>query len=365
MTESRLQNSLIILRNAVLALSIFCSSSILIKKTLFLYQKEIPYIPLVSEKMEYFESNKDNYDVVFIGSSRVYRHVDPEVFDEYLSTQGYDIQTFNFGFYGMKMPETYFWLEKVIDLQPKNLKWIVIEANLDNAYENLNNARNNRVMYWHTPKHTENTLKYIAGSDDSLPRKSVSIYSHLVPFFYNFVNLGDMSKVFLSSSGLTDYKTSATSYSDFLGESLSGYKSLDDEPGEGYKRTNQRFISNFSNFQQQVTRFGEKIDHDSVSMDPSRRELIRQFTELVESSGATPIFVIPPKLKTEAHTLQLHKDDYLESLLAYNDPEKYPDLYQLEYRFDPEHLNDKGSKEFTKLIAKEFEQYLEEMGLRE
>ena len=364
MANSNLKGSLCIFRNILLSLIIFFSSSFLIKKFLLFHQKDLSYIPLVSEKLEHFKANKDNYDVLFIGSSRVYRQVDPVLFDARLSQQGHNIQTFNFGFYGMKMPETYFWLEKIIDLQPKNLKWIVIEANLDNVYENLDNARNNRVMYWHTPKHTANTIKYIAGSDDSLPRKLVSVYSHIIPFFYNSINLGDFSKIFLSSTGLSQHQISEASYSNYLGESLSGYKALDDESGQGYKITNKKFRENFNAFQQQVVRFEKAIENDTVALDPSRRELIRQFTDLVESSGATPMFIIPPKLKTEAHVLRLYQDGHIDSLLAYNDPEKYADFYELEYRFDRAHLNKKGAEEFTRLIAEDFEQYIESVDRR-
>ena len=46
-------------------------------------------------------------------------------------------------------------------------------------------------------------------------------------------------------------------------------------------------------------------------------------------------------------------------VFAFNNPEIFPTLYQVESRWDFAHLNDKGAREFTRFMAEQFAQYLE------
>ncbi|MGF1603313.1 MAG: hypothetical protein ACFCU8_15065 [Thermosynechococcaceae cyanobacterium] len=315
-------------------------------------EQKVPYIPLVSEKLDYFALHKNKYDVLFIGSSRIYRQISPNDFDEFVSTKTRSFQSFNLGMFGMKLPETYFWLEKVLEMKPKNLKWVFVEVNLDNVYEPIANARTNRVIYWHDFKHTINTLHYIFSVKDTLPRKIASAYSHLLPFFYHSINLGDFSNALLAS--LDSSKTpDVDTYRQYLGKSLNGYKALDDETGEVYIQPRRVFLARLDDYSRQLNVLARQKTR-KANVARGEKEILDRFQTLIETSGATPIFVIPPKLQREPALQKLREDGYPVTILAFNDPLKYENLYRPNLRFDEKHLNDKGAREFTLLLAQEF-----------
>ena len=330
-----------------------------------------PYVPLVSEKLAYFEQHKDDYDAIFIGSSRIYRQVSVPTFDSDISTSQDNVKSFNFGVFGMKMPETYFWLEKVLQTHPKKLKWVFVEGNLNNVYEPIANARTNRVIYWHTPEKTLMTLRYILSSTDTFPRKLASIYSHVLPAFYHATNVGSLSNrlsLQLASPNIVD----DSNYPLYLGRALNGYKPLEEEEAMVYIRPREVFLKQLDTYRQKVNRFEvlssnhkEKREKEAQvgaleeSFSDGDKALIQKFSSLVQRFDAVPIFVVPPKLQQEYALESLHDTGEVENLLMFNDPTRYPDLFEVEHRFDEKHLNDAGATLFTHLLAEKFLSFLE------
>ena len=58
---------------------------------------ELPPAPQswTTAKLEDFEKHKDEYDLIFLGSSQLYRHVDPVLFDKAFAEAGHPIHSFN------------------------------------------------------------------------------------------------------------------------------------------------------------------------------------------------------------------------------------------------------------------------------
>jgi len=60
----------------------------------------------VSQKFRFFAAHKDEFDTLFIGSSRVYFQISPAIFDRVTRASGLPTHSFNFGIGGMYLPET-------------------------------------------------------------------------------------------------------------------------------------------------------------------------------------------------------------------------------------------------------------------
>src|SRR5947207_2206779 len=58
-------------------------------------------VPIVREKFAYYAAHASDYDTLFIGTSRVYRGMMPEVFDRLTAEAGRPTHSFNFGVDGM------------------------------------------------------------------------------------------------------------------------------------------------------------------------------------------------------------------------------------------------------------------------
>src|SRR6266446_10457255 len=60
----------------------------------------------VSQKFRFFAAHKDEFDTVFIGSSRIYFQISPATFDRFTRESGLSTHSFNFGIGGMYLPES-------------------------------------------------------------------------------------------------------------------------------------------------------------------------------------------------------------------------------------------------------------------
>ena len=75
-----------------------------------------------------FGREKDRYDLVFVGSSLVYRSIDPRIIDEELARAGFRVRSYNLGLPGMRPHEANALLRQVLATKPARLRWAVVEV---------------------------------------------------------------------------------------------------------------------------------------------------------------------------------------------------------------------------------------------
>ncbi len=80
-----------------------------------------------SPRLRWFQEHKDDYDIVFIGSSRVYHGLSPKLFDEIAARAGHRWRAFNLGVDRMKTPGCLAVARKVAALQPAKLRYLFFE----------------------------------------------------------------------------------------------------------------------------------------------------------------------------------------------------------------------------------------------
>ena len=102
----------------------------------------------VSQKFRFFAAHKDEFDTLFIGSSRVYFQISPAIFDRVTRESGMPTRSFNFGIGGMYLPETGYLLEQILDLKPRNLRWVFIEYDELQTKWSPENQTSRRALYW-------------------------------------------------------------------------------------------------------------------------------------------------------------------------------------------------------------------------
>lgn len=319
-----------------------------------------PDIPVVSAKLRNFSAHKNDYNTIFIGSSRMYRHIVPTVFDRMMKNHGYSIQSFNFGIYGMHVPETYFLLKKILSMKPENLKWVIVELydlqlNIPNA-----NIHTDRVIYWHTLNHISWVYKLILTSDDHILRKLNYFLDHTQPLIYNAINLGRADElidfIFPQVKTITR-KSSAEQNIVYESPGADGYLSLEDEHDHHFQQQHKEFLSNLHYYKANIDALTQK-SRQTKHLKPYELNIINQFIKVIKDSGATPIFVITPLLEKQDHFISAYHQGDIPALFAFNDPETFPDLYNSDARFDQAHLNKQGAQKFTIYLAQEFAEYM-------
>lgn len=331
-------------------------------------RKIIPYpeIHLVTSKLEYFAKNKDKYNAVFIGSSRIYRHIVPSEFDKLMEKRGKNIKSYNFGIAAMRPLETYFFLKKILAMKPKNLEYIFIELENIELRIPRNNIRTSRVIYWHTLEHTLWVYDLILDYQGSLGVKYDLLKLHTIPLMFNLGNIGKADGLIEWINNLGNQEnTTFYIYKQPRGRDMimrnpeiDGYLPLDREIDIVYQRRREDFLDNLDTYQEAVNLLSLPSDA-FATLSPNLLQVTKDLVQTVKDNDATPIFIINPLLKKQENLIALSTKGYVPTLFSFNDPIAYPRLYDPALKFDMGHLNDKGSREFTKLLAEKFSEYLD------
>ena len=311
-------------------------------------------IEFIGPKYTYYQANKENYNALFFGSSRVLNHISPAIVDQEAKAHGIEINSYNLGIPAIREIHSYIFLRDVLKDAPATLKWVFIEISLDKGYEPFANARTGRSIYWHNFSNTKIAIDYVLTSEESLLNKAILTSSHILPYIYHRLNIGTFfNKLLPLKFFSTELQSEQESY-----ERNKGFLGIHSDDSDEFR---QSFLTNISDYQSDVKKL-KKYHRESPQADDkspyNKQNLIRKIVKTVNQSGATPVFVITPTLDTAEDLYQAYQDGIIPKLLAYNDPSKYPQFYRLDNRHDAEHLNIDAANAFSRELARDFAQII-------
>ncbi|MEM1253738.1 MAG: hypothetical protein AAGI69_15005 [Cyanobacteria bacterium P01_H01_bin.21] len=309
-------------------------------------------IEFIGPKYTYYQANKDNYNALFFGSSRVLNHISPAIVDQEARAHGIEINSYNLGIPAIREIHSYIFLRDVLKSAPTTLKWVFIEISLDKGYEPFANARTGRSIYWHNFSNTKIAIDYVLTSEEPLLNKAVLTTSHILPYIYHQLNVGTFfNRVLPLKFFSTELQSEQESF-----ERNKGFLGIQSDDSNEFR---QSFIANVSDYQNDVKRLKE-YHKESLQVDEkspyNKRNLIRKIVKAVNQAGATPVFIITPTLDTAEDLYEAYQEGIIPKLLAYNDPSKYPQFYELDNRHDAEHLNVYAANDFSRELARDFAQ---------
>lgn len=301
-----------------------------------------PAIPAgVAAKLKFFSEHKDEFDTLFLGTSRFYYAISPEIFDRITRENGIPTRTFNFGIDGMHPPENFYVLEQILTTKPRNLKWVFVEVgDLQLGLQKVLGTE--RVVYWHDWSRTRLTLRkalnprggarwYIRVSRLWLARRDLAM--HLTLFARQFANVGRAD--FLSSQNRDRLLEADTE----LGPRRDGYRLAG----------NAMSAQNATSFQKRLAQ--EVAEARPKPIDPYADAAYRNCARRIHQIGAAPFFVVTPVISQSRVNFRRLPPG---SLLSFNNSKAYPELYDTAVRIDDGHLTRQGSETFTDILAREF-----------
>jgi len=303
-----------------------------------------PAIPEgVVEKLQFFAKHKDEFDTLFLGSSRFYYAVSPEIFDNVTRENGLPTRTFNFGIDGLNPPENFYVLEQILKTEPRHLKWVFVEVGDIETKSHANILSSQRLLYWHDWPRTALTLRKALDPQGTAEwyKKLNRLWSarrtfvlHLSLFEKQFTNVGRAAD-FLP--GQTEIPARRSSF--HLGPKGDGYR-LSGEPMSPERA---------GKFQHKLAQ--EVAGARPEFIDPYADRAYRESAAKIRGLGAAPIFVVSPGLYQSP--MLFRKSPPPGRLLLFNDSRAYPQLYEPRARVDEQHLTNEGAAEFTRLLALE------------
>jgi hypothetical protein len=309
----------------------------------------------VSQKFRFFAAHKDEFDTLFIGSSCVYFQISPAIFDRVTRESGMPTHSFNFGVGGMYLPETSYLLEQILNLKPRNLRWVFIEYDELQTKWSPENQTSRRALYWADWKRVSLLLRKLtdAGTDpvwlpspaklrDIVLRQKDEKNTRSLLTFYagqfekNYTNVARASDVLEYFFG-RDTKGRRARY---LGLASDGYVTRPNRMSPNHVAAYERGLA------------AAMAQTDTHPLSPYAVEAYRQCAQEVRKTGAAPIFLITPS--TTQINVATESTGLTGVVMAFNNPRTYPGLYRSSTRRDGQHLTTSGAEEFTRIVAANF-----------
>ncbi len=314
-----------------------------------------PVVDILGAKLATFEQQKDEFTSLFIGSSRVYREVVPEVFEAEMARRGHDERVFNFGVMGMDVPESTWALREVLEMQPAKLRWVFFELQTFRTDLDDDNFLSDRQVGWHAYGETRLMSDSIMrdANRDFTTRVS-DAWQHWRHFFAYASGLS-LGKVALPFEVPLPANV-AGSQEVIQGDQLTnfmrrqqGWVPLEFESGSQYERRSKKFQREQDLFHADIEDLKVKPSY-IPELVPHHRAVIERVIELVEPTGARLVFVIMPGLSHEMQFTTAFADGLIPTLVAMNNPRRFPFLYRADARFDAAHLKQPASRAFTRMF---------------
>jgi len=311
-----------------------------------------PHVPWpagfeIREKLAVFEAQKDEIDVLFLGSSTVYRSFRPRVIDAEWRELGLDLRSFNLGFGGMSAFEADQLLREVLAMEPARLRWVFVEPRVFHGrLAESPNAFTERSVRWHTWSATLQALHSVDVSDVSDSERRAEWDVHWRLFARKLGNYG------LGPSLVSPWfgpEPDAELMDDL--ERERGYRPLE-AVGDAVAARRALLVQHPERYWQRVTQL-QAGNRAAVKLGTLNRSVISEQRWAVHRAGATHLAVVPPGLAPTAAANALHAAGILPDLFAFNRPTLYPGFYELDARFDQNHLSRSGAEAFSRIFARQ------------
>ncbi len=314
---------------------------------------------VIDQKKIRLQQTGSLYNNVIIGSSRVYRQIDPVLLDSLMGNES-GIKSFNFGTNWLFAPESFYVYDHVVQQEQPKMKYVIMELSKIRStdYENLHTTR---LKYWNTFNYFKFATAAIAGSNFAIHEKIAVFLGHFMSYIDKLINLGYVTEAFNFNANIYKY----TSLPD-LGPLKSGFVTLiaeptfqNPDPEENAPQRNRKFLSDTS-----VVTKRKKISEKQFTRFEKNPELLNKYNKYyasylnkmiddAKSKGIYLIFIMSPRVDGNQYTeiIPLFYHIYPDHRIEMSDSRKYPELYLAANSFDETHLNEKGAKVYTGILA--------------
>ena len=322
--------------------------------------RELPWF--VRQKIAHLAQHGDEYDVVFLGSSRMQFHIMPSVFDRCMAERGLDLKSFNAGVAAMTPPEDAYVLDEILRHPHGRLRWIFIELAPLRSVIDLERMGTERTEYWHdwerfilvtkrAIQHAGQVRKSPGPGPAGLRQEQIEAYVRLLTDWAAHVRIFAAKSVHfgrgavLAGGVVIPKRKKRIKADDALGTYGDGWS----HSGEARQRMSGETLAAYEHAHtERLQRRARKDTEDGVS-----DEALEILLAKVRRAGAVPILIVPPT-PVEGHYFPPPDRARELAILDFSDVNEYPDLFRNENRQDINHLNAAGADVFTRILADRF-----------
>jgi hypothetical protein len=321
-----------------------------------------PGIPGASDKLRHLDLHGNDYDTIFVGSSRVNFQVLPSVYDRVNAESGRPTKSFNDGLLGMRPPEQGYFLDRTLSHPHRRLRWVFVELTSIEARTPKTRRGSARYLAWHDGPRMRllgtwlrAEWKTIREGDSAAPPAAVPAWidmweplsvwlMHFGYFCQRSCNLGRGE--FVGDTWIMGpaERVKQRKKFRFLGEDRDGWLPYDGAREIMDDRERASYLESFT------ARLATPAVHFH---DPASDAATEAMRRAVIQAGAIPIFFVPP-MTTGRHYYPPPEMAKKMIIWNFSDLKRYPRLFLPEHRLDQIHMNTAGGKEFTRALAERF-----------
>ena len=300
---------------------------------------------LLSAKLRQYEQIADKVDTVFIGSSRIYRHLDPVVYDRLRAERGGPGLSFNLGVPDMRMLEVLYLAEWAFE-RSEGVELLIIEATADPLELPEWNRKSERTVAWHDEKAMARIRRGVAQLEASEEERASVLAAHLEPFERRLSAVGRGLRL-VDSEEWPGLPAAQRGYQSL--EQNQRHPISDEEATELTERWN-RLHERPGDWRRTLGRL-ERQGAGGFTTDPFEQELFAELEALAAEHGSRVLWLVSPAPIRSPNLIAAHEKGVVRKVLRFDDPERYPEFYRASGRFDRHHLNREMAARMTTLVA--------------
>lgn len=285
----------------------------------------------------------ENFNSIIVGSSRLYRNLDPTILDTTLAE--YQLRTYNLACPATFNPEAYIILERLLSEIPEGkIKYAFVELQeLDLiAPENIYTKK----YYWLEAESVKYIFAYTANSQINYLMKGYIYTSYAAAYLFQQIEFSSISKLINRN----------TPDSLYLGRHGNGYFTIEEHAkslpeGNKYQQRHLDLLKNPKKLAERAQTPTPSTENTNLQSNSYHLQYLSQLISIANKKGVQVIFIVSPKLEISQELIDTYSQLPMENTIPI---EKYcylPEYHQISYNFDVGHLNRDGSTFFSSAIG--------------
>jgi hypothetical protein len=290
-------------------------------------------------KLAHLRSSTARYDTLFLGSSRTFRGLSPRVFDAVTAEAGAPTSSFNLGVPGTRATEVLRLLERLSRVRPDGWRTVFVDPEGFEVLLDESNYLSRPVIDWHDLETTRLVCDYIRETERGRSRRK--LWMHGVSCAYHLAGVG---RALPWVDGWLGIEADPERIAETLGPLGDGYVPQERGMRRGFRRELDEYA-------------GRVADLEAAPLAAAAPQAVFLFREIerrIEALGARAVFMAQPGLYLNSDLVQAARAGAVDTLLRFDEPARFPDLYEPAARFDANHLNALGAERFTRHLAEAY-----------
>lgn len=310
-----------------------------------------------AEKLEFLRAHPGEYTALILGSSGMFRGLDPRVLDAEVQRVEPEFRSFNLGVRWLRGYEADFLLRAAVEAAGDRLRWVILEPQDWAPNERKRFMETERSRDWHDWRRTRAAVGVSLAMDAPVSVRWRWTWFHLRAYLRRLANYGEGARLRRAVLGPAPEPYMSPEQI----AAGAGYLSIEDSYEEDWRTRHAIFLARLDEYRGSVARLRTG---PVTPIAPAELALQREQREWLEARGLEVIYVTPPFARARTFGRALAAAGEAPNYITFLDPDAHPDLYAVEARLDQEHLTAEAAAVLSRRCGERIAQMLREGGAR-